>query len=398
LGAAFWLLGSPLYLRGFGAGLLGILASSLCQCLLLVPRAASLPAARGGPATSATSLARALGLGLQRAWAPLLVIAICLGWAHALGAATGLSHGGAYTLLLAVAGMTGSGALHLCCSSFSCIASGVRRLGALRRARYDLAARSCAAELEREALVIGNLGDIQAILCGTAAALLGALALPLFDTTRPLPAPLGASAPSTTLLGPTHPMVILGGLLGLASLSFYVGGVLKNTSRAANAVDDDLAREHALSPPAEPEAQPAATSYRASVVRASHVATGALLPLACAALLAPMALGVALRVVYGAAGSQLAGYALNAVASIAVLTGGCAALAARGAMMALGHGRLVAEGSAAKERASTQPARNAAELARDLLGYSVGPAASLGLKATVASALVIVPLLAPPVP
>jgi Na+/H+-translocating membrane pyrophosphatase len=395
LGAAFWLLGAPLYLRVAGAGLLGILASQICQALLLAPRgASSLTAFPTGPAAAATSLARALGLGLQRAWAPLLVAVICLVSAHALGAHTGLSHGSAYTLLLAVAGLTGSAALHLCCSAFSSIAGSVRRLGALRRAHYDLAARSRAAELERVGVVIGNLGDIQAILCGTAAALLGALTLPLLDGSRPpLPlAPASASgALSPALPSAAHPIVIVGVLLGLASLSFYVGGVLQNGSRAASAADEELAREReALG--AELDSQ-TSTSYRGSVVRAGRAATSALLPLAATALLAPMALGVLLRLLYGPQGSTLAGQGLMAVASIAVLTGGCAALVAKGAWMALGHTWRSSATGASTE--SVPAMHSAADVTRGLIGHAVGPAALLGLKATVISALVIVPLLSP---
>jgi K(+)-stimulated pyrophosphate-energized sodium pump len=397
LGAAFWLLGAPLYLPAFIAGLLGILSSLACQVLLLAPwSASSITSFRDGPVASATSLARALGLGLQRAWAPLLIAGTCLSGAFALGARTGLSRGGAYTLLLAVAGMASSGALHLCCSAFSNIGASVRRLGALRRAHYDLAARSRASELERSGLAIGNLGDIQAILCGTAAALLGALTLPLLDVS-PLPLPISpASAAASTLLWSStdstslaHPIVILGGILGLVSLSFYVGGVLQNNSRTASAVDDELAREQEGAPSTERDV-PLLPSYRGSVLRAGRIATAALLPLAAAALLAPMVMGMVLRLVYGPEGSKLAGQGLMAVASISVLTGGCAALAARGALMALGLTRL------AVDTTQPQPARSVAESARALIGHSVGPAASLGLKATVVSALVIVPLLSAP--
>lgn len=399
LGAAFWVLGAPLYMRAFSAGLLGILASVVCQALLLWPRgASSLMTFREGSAASATSLARALALGLQRAWAPLLVAAACLGVAHSLGARTGLSHGGAYTLLLAVAGMACSGALHLCGSAFASIASSVRRLAALRRAHYDLAARSRASELDSAGLVIGNLGDIQAILCGTAAALLGALTLPLLNSSRAAilspstHAALGALA--SPLSSRSQPIVLLGAVLGLASLSFYVGGVLQSASRAAGAVDDQLARERELAARVELDAQPS-TSYRGSVVRAGHAARISLLPLACAALLAPMAMGVLLRVVYGPDGSELAGHGLMALAVISVLTGSCAALAARGALMALGQTRLQAVNAPAEGSALARPSGAAADGARLGIGHSVGPAALLGLKATVVSALVIVPLLAP---
>jgi hypothetical protein len=391
-----------------------------------------LPAAppTAGSSEPITSLARALGMGLQRAWAPLLIAGVCLGSAYALGAKLALQHGGAYALLLAVAGMLGSAGLHLCSSAFASIGSNLRRIGALRRGHYDLAARGRAAELEQSSQTIGNWGDTQSILAGSAAALLGAVTLPLSDA-RPLG--VAGSIDETAralgnapLVGVGHPIVIVGGLLGITSLFFSVGGVLKNSSRAASALDEELAkeREPALSDPESearplPQEQPAGRlpSYRGSVQRAASAATDTILPLAAAALLAPMVIGVLMRLVYGPAGARYTAHGLMALAAIAVLTGCSAALAAQGALMALGVVRRqpeVGAGSPAggsplsqQAHAEVAPAGNvpgvanfglasfSAEAAREFVGHSVGPAALLGLKATVVSALAIAPLLFP---
>ncbi|MEO8179153.1 MAG: sodium/proton-translocating pyrophosphatase [Deltaproteobacteria bacterium] len=384
LGAAFWLLGDPLYVAAFGAGALGIASSLACQGLLLAPDSLRSRSFLGGVAVEpATSMARALGLGLQRAWAPLLVAGTCLGTAYALGSRTPLRYGGAYALLLAVAGMLGSGALHLCSSAFSGIVSSVRRIGALRRGRYDLAARGRAAELERSSHAIGNWGDTQAILAGTAAALLGAVTLPLLDTTS-----LAGTSPAE-VVGLGHPIVVLGGILGIATLSFYVGGVLENSSRVTSALVEELSQQgEPVLPATESEARPL-PSYRTSVQRAASAATEALLPLAAAALLAPIVIGLLLRLVYGPTGATIAAHGLMALASISVLTGGSAALAAQGALMALGLIPRPHEGNASGRSSS-------ADSAREFVGHSVGPAALLGLKATVVSALAIAPLLFSP--
>jgi len=419
LGAALWLLGDPLYVAGFCAGALGILGSLACQGLLLAPRTLRSLSFLGEVTTEpATSMARALGLGLQRAWAPLLVAGACLGTAYALGGRVPLQHGSAYALLLAVAGMLGSGALHLCSSAFSSIGSSVRRIGALRRGHYDLAARGRAAELERSSQAIGNWGDTQGILAGTAAALLGAVTLPLLDLSRVDLSrvdlsgvdlsrvdlggvDLGAvdaagisaavsraagAASNASIAGLGYPIVILGGILGISSLSFYVGGVLKNSSRAASALDAELSREREPGLPGpEPDAR-TLPSYRGSVQLAARAATDTLLPLAAAALLTPMAAGLLLRLVYGPAGSQFAAQGLMALASISVLTGGSAALAAQGALMALGVTRRPHDSGSGRSSSG-------ADSAREFVGHSVGPAALLGLKASVVSALAIAPLL-----
>jgi hypothetical protein len=198
--------------------------------------------------------------------------------------------------------------------------------------------------------------------------------------------------------------VILGAVLGISSLSFYVGGVLKNSSRAAGALDQLLARERAelvqghsgeplptartvAHPVAEPEVR-SLPAYRGSVQGAASAAMDSLLPLAAAALCTPIVCGVLLRLVYGPDGGSFAAHGLMALASISVLTGGSAALAAQGAWMAL---------AVAPPRAASTPgqAQIGAESAREFMGRSVGPAALLGLKASVVSALVIVPWLFP---
>jgi hypothetical protein len=440
-------LGDPLWAAGFGAGALGIASSLACQGLLLAPQAVfrGQPAAReqfldgqsgraslspaappaAGGSEPITSLARALGMGLQRAWGPLLIAGACLGSAYALGAKLAFQHGGAYALLLAVASMVGSAALHLCSSAFASIGSNLRRIGALRRGHYDLAARGRAAELEQSSQTIGNWGDTQIILAGSAAALLGAVTLPLSDTRL-----LGAAGSidetaralgNTSLVGVGHPIVIVGGLLGITSLSFYVGGVLKNSSRAASALDEELAKERDPAPSdAQSEARPLTQeppaarlpSYRGSVQRAASAATDTILPLAAAALLAPMVIGVLMHLVYGPAGARYTAHGLMALAAIAVLTGGSAALAAQGALTALGFARRQLEAGAGTREAGDPQSQVApagsvlgaansglasfsAEAAREFVGHSVGPAALLGLKATVVSALAIAPLLFP---
>jgi hypothetical protein len=123
---------------------------------------------------------------------------------------------------------------------------------------------------------------------------------------------------------------------------------------------------------------------------------------------------VLLRLIYGPAGGSYTAHGLMALAAIAVLAGGSAALAAQGALTALGVARRradVAEASGTPlpghQQAEAAPAGNvfgvasfgaasfSAEVAREFVGHSVGPAALLGLKATVVSALAIAPLLFP---
>jgi Na+/H+-translocating membrane pyrophosphatase len=376
LGATLWLLGDAVYPVFVGAGACGILASVLLEAFLLTEGRAQPTSALGGRLPE-TSVARALGLGLQRAWAPLLTVGACLGTAYVIGARSPLARGEALGLLVAVATLLGSGALHLGESAFSSIGENVLRIVGLRRGRFDVAARSRASELARAGLVVGNLGYTQGILAGAAAALLGALMLPL----------IAAAAPLDSTVGKGHPIVILGGIVGAASLLFHVGGMLKLSSRAASAVDGDAGERLTRSPSDGSPALALLPSYRQSVQLAARTATDSLLPECATTLLGPLVVGVLLRLTCGSSGSGFAAQGLMAFASSAALTGCCAALAAQGALMALGTPRPVPE-DAPELALSRNPSS-----AREFMGRSIGPAASFGLKATVISSLVIAPLL-----
>jgi K(+)-stimulated pyrophosphate-energized sodium pump len=378
-GASLWLLGDPLYPTYVAAGALGILPGLLAAGLVFLRsrRPAVLEAERDAvPAPRAEqSVARALGLGLQHTGSPLLLVGMCLGAAWLLGSRAPLARGGAFALVVAVASMLGAGALNLCESLFATLAESMGRIVLLRRAVFDAAARERVLQMECTGLAIGNLGQTQSILGGAAAALLGALILPL------LQAP--GSAPDAAP-GFGHPIVILGGVLGAGSLLFHIGGVLRSASRAASTLDKDL--QTRLDATARPRQVPSPPSYRVSVQLAMSAATEALLPLTLSAVLMPFAVGVLLRVVYGPSGSAIIAQGLMAFASVAALTGCFAALAAQGTLVALGASRqspFVAPG----------PTAAAANSAGKFMGRCIAPAALLGLKATVVSSLAIVPLL-----
>ena len=376
-GAALWLLGAPLYLFYFGAGTLGILASVLSTSLFLVGarRGALATADRDAGLRPETSVARALGLGLQHACSPLLVVGLCLGAAYLLGSRAPLERGGAFALVIAVAAMLGAGAFNSCASLFAAIGESVGRIAALRRGQFDEAAQSGAAEIAESGRVIGSLGYTQCILSGAAAALFAGLMLPLVQT---------EGAPAIGIpVSLAHPVVLLGGVLGAGSLLFYIGGVLKSSSRAAGSVDQELEGRIEMDLGRGPPNAFGLPSYRDSVQLAMTGATEALLPIALIALLTPFVVGAVLRLAYGAAGGAMTAHGLMAFGSIAALTGCVLALAAQGTLAALG---VVRHGP----NASSFGGANSAS---EFVDHCVGPAALLGLKATVVSSLAIVPLL-----
>jgi hypothetical protein len=388
LGATLWLLGAQLFATYALAGALGVLAGALSAGASAL---GSKREQRPSPALgrSGPTLARALGVGLQRTWLMFTLVGGCLGGAWMVAARAPLAHGGALGLALAVAALLGASAFSSCESIFAVLCENVHKLALLRRSRFDEPARQTAAEMERAGVAIGHLGRTQLILGGAAAALLAAVILPLL------------SAAGRDGLSWAHPIVLMGGVLGAGSLSFHVGGMLKASSRAAASLDKSLSDRWSRELPSQrgdnPLPEPDAArqlgealqaggargplpSYRDSVLLVTKASTQALLPFALGAVLAPFAVALSIRLFYAAGGALIA-YGLLAFSALGALTGCSAALVAQGTSLELARGR----------RGSSENASNTHSVV-EFLERCIGPAALLGLKATVISSLAAVPL------
>jgi len=379
-GAAWWLLGEPAYAIFFGAGALGLLANAAGTGLLFLSdrrRTAAAPGEALPVARGEASVARALGFGLQHTWAPLSVVGVCLGAACFLGSRSAIESGASLALAIAVAAMLGAGGFNLCQALFESAAENVSRIAMLRRGGFEQAARGRAERLSEAAMGVGHLGHTQGILASAAASMLVALMLPLVTS---------GGRTADAAVGITHPIVILGGLLGAGSLLFHVGGMLKVSSRAAGALDQNLRDRLDAAESAGAPVGSALPSYRVSLMLAQSAATESVLPLALGAVLVPLAIAVLLRAFYGAIGSAMTAYGLMAFGAMACLTGCCAALAAQGTLHALGTVKHSA-GSAQNRSAA------ASSSAGEFIGRCVGPAALFGFKATVISSLAAAPLL-----
>jgi Na+/H+-translocating membrane pyrophosphatase len=368
LGACLWLLGTAALLPLTGAGALGVLAG-VSSAMASTAGLRRVPDA--GLTGAETTVARALGLGLQRTWILMVLVGGCLGGAWWLGSRTGIVNGGVLALALAVAALLGAGAYDVSHGAFAALCENVRRFAALRRAHFDEAAKKRAHSLTRAGVTVGHIGGTQSILGAAAAALLAALLLPLASA---------GPAPTSAIFTLGHPVVLLGGVLGAGALSFHIGGMLRASSRAAAALDRDLSDRLARDE-VSAERRSVPPGYRESVQLATAAATRALLPLALGAVLGPFALAVLLRLVYGAQSAGIGVRGLTAFSALAALTGCCAALVAEGAAVELSAGR--------RPSAESGPTSSAIEF----MERCISPAALLGLKATVVSSLAAVPLL-----
>lgn len=398
-GASLWLVGDEAHLPYFAAGALGLLANSLALGLTYLRlrrdvrrRAEAAAGAEASERDLGSPAARALGQGLQQTWSLMVGVGLCVLGAWLLGSNAALREGGPLALAVMLAGLLSVSAFGLTESLFARVAESARTITTLERSQIDARGRARAQEVDQLGVTLGSLGRTQGIMASAGAAALSAFSLPLLGAiTRSATdagqlAPLAAAArlrEATQL----HPVTLWGGALGAGCLLFYVGGVLQASTRTANAVAADIVGRLGVGQADMRQAAASVVrlpSYRVSVQLAAATATERLLPLTLAAVLTPLALALALRALYGEGGELVTLQGLMAFAAVATLTGCYAALAAEGAETLLAQLR-----RRAPERAVHESAGPAAEF----IGRCVGPAALLGVKATVVAALVSGPFL-----
>ncbi|MET0413734.1 MAG: hypothetical protein ABW217_20665, partial [Polyangiaceae bacterium] len=278
-------------------------------------------------------------------------------------------------------------------SLFARVAESVRTIAALERSQIDARGRARALEIDRLGVPLGSLGRTQSIMASAGAAALSAFSLPLLGALTPASAGAGQLTPLAAVarlqeVTQLHPVTLWGGALGAGCLLFYVGGVLQSSTRTASAVAAEIVgrlgeRPSDAQAPEAGESVVRLPSYRVSVQLAAATATERLLPLTLAAVLTPLALALALRALYGEGGELVTLQGLMAFAAVATLTGCYAALAAEGAETLL----------ALRRRTPERTVSESAGPAAEFIGRSVGPAALLGVKATVVAALVSGPFL-----
>jgi K(+)-stimulated pyrophosphate-energized sodium pump len=400
-GASLWLVGESAYLLYFGAGTLGVLANSVpigltylrlrrdgyLQRKIVRSDVVRSDVVQAAELRLEAPAARALGLGLQQTWSLIVGVGLCILAAWLLGTRSDLAGGGPLALAVMLAGLLSVSAFGLTQSLFARVAESSRSIAALNRSQIDAAGRARAEGLDRLGVAVGSLGRTQSIIASSAAAALSAFSLPLISaiaTGKTLAAGDGLQP-----VAQIHPVTLWGGALGAGCLLFYVGGVLQTSTKTANAVAADIVGRLGEQQGGSEGTQGGPSvvrlpSYRVSVQLASASATERLLPLTLAAVLTPLGLALALRAVYGRGGELITLQGLMAFAAVATLTGCYAALAAEGAETLLAHLR---------RRTPEGAQRESAGPAAEFIGRSVGPAALLGVKATVVAALVSGPLL-----
>jgi K(+)-stimulated pyrophosphate-energized sodium pump len=389
LGAAVWLAGEVRWGALVAAGAVGIaapIAAAHAMRLRLdrrfAPMRELLESLRH---TSPSAATQGLAVGLQATAVPMLVMSIAGVVAWQLGSATGLPGGGIITTLTALMAMLASGPYLLATSTFGPIAESARAVAAM-------GASAGAAELQRRTqrlhdagLAASTVAHTYLSIVGTLAALLAALALSLLATVH--------DSNCAGLVDIGKPAVLWSGALGAAAVLLYAGSVARTALRGTRGVAAEIERQLRGFPrsggvPQLPRDY--TPSYRGCIDSAARAALHRLPAATATVLLAPVGLALALLLLSGSMHAPLAREALASFVSVAAVVALAAALTADPTQAALSATRRV---DATHTDPATLAAAASANTLAGVMGYCVGPAAHLLVRATAIVALAVAPFL-----
>jgi K(+)-stimulated pyrophosphate-energized sodium pump len=245
-------------------------------------------ASRAGPTLSVLS---GLAYGLEGALAPLGTILVAAAGGFAIGARSGLVHGGLFGVAVAATGLFGVGGYLLAMDAFGPMvdnAAGIVEMSVARE-RPDVRGRTVVLD------AVGNTVKALTKAWGAAAAALASLLLAaayLDEVRRRGAQSLGeawAIAPPSPAIRFDRPEVLVGALLGVALVLWLAGRVLIGVARAARRVIDEVRRQLKDRPPE------LAPDHEAVVEIVSRAALRHMIAPAVAAATVPLLFGVALR-------------------------------------------------------------------------------------------------------
>jgi K(+)-stimulated pyrophosphate-energized sodium pump len=384
-GAVFWLLGGAYFLPFFGAALIGAAAGVGVghAARHRVDRRAApvremLESTRSG---SAVTAARGLGIGFGHIAIPVAVATVALGVAFSLGDRSGLPGGALLATATALAAFLSTNAYVLCLGLFGPIVSGAISVAGLDpdASRPDVRRRILL--LDDAGFESGAVADSFAIVLGGVAATVAGLAVPLYATSGSADAALSlAKSP-----------IAWSGVLGASLVVAFAGSMLDRASRGARNVVGEVDRQlrSFLRDGNVAQVPDGYTpSYRTLIELTSRSSVQGLLVPVLGGLAVPAALAFCLR--FACRSSDLAAQALSAFVVVTAATGLALALAGSGASTVLG----------ATHRASRprdgEPGADAVfggHALGSFMGSAVAPAASLFIKASAATALIVAPFL-----
>jgi K(+)-stimulated pyrophosphate-energized sodium pump len=385
-GATIWL-ASDSWQRLLGAGALGVVAAAAAAYVTrwridrrLGPMRELGESLKGG---SAGAIAHGLGVGLESAAAPILVVGVAMASAFELGAGTGVAGGGLLGSFTALMTMLACAPYLLALGTFGAIADSARGVASVSSASLDDSAQRRAGRLDDAGFVATSVAQTYLITVGCLTALLAAATVPL----------LGGFDATAVSIDLTKPAVVWSGALGFAAVLAYAGNAARAANRGARGVAIEVERQlrgfskQSGIPQVPRDFTP---SYRACIEIVSRSALERVLPAVALALLLPIALAIAVRLAFGGADGSLVRESLSAFVAIAAVSGLAAALAIDAT-----RSTLVAARRMARPRGTSGgfTAALSGDAVADIMGNSAAPAAHLLVKAVAASTLALAPFI-----
>jgi K(+)-stimulated pyrophosphate-energized sodium pump len=383
-GTTFWLLGEH-FLPVCGAGALGlvsVLVAAHTLALRLGRRSSAIRDANDGLRIGGGALiAASLGAGLETALLPVAVLGAAALVSARIGAQSGLPGGVSLCLLVFALTALSVAPYVLSVATLGSIADGARGVANMSNADSELR-RRCA-RLDDAAFLSSAVARHYAAFSGALSSLLIAWAIAGQAHSGGAGTPGAAESSALAWCG----------ALGAAVVLAYAGSVARAAARGAREVSAEVERQLRGFPREHGVAQiplDYTPSYKSCVELTSAISLRrALIPIA-GGLAAPLALGVALRLLFRSLAPELMTQGLTWFVVVAALTGLTAALsfdAARATLGSVRRANRVRDGASAFTTAIT------ADALSDIFGNAAAPALQLLVKATGAAALIVTPFL-----
>jgi Na+/H+-translocating membrane pyrophosphatase len=388
LGATFWLVGVPGFQWLFAAGATGVAAGAATAQIARLrvvhretPSGEALESSRIG---SALAMARGIAHGLDGTLLPVALLGVTLLLAFHFGTKTAFSGGGLVGVSIALSSLVAASPYMLAIGLFGPIVGGAATVTALDPDKSEADVRRRGGLLEEAGVEGGAAAQAFLVVLGSSGALAAALWVSMGH-------PSSTQPPETALV---TPIVVCSGLFGVALVAAVCGRALSIASRAASGAVLEVERQLRGFPrdrgtAVVPEGY--TPSYRTVVELVyGQALRGTIFP-ALMGFAAPLALGIALRLLYITSGVAAEG--LTSFVVLAAATGLGTALANDGSRGVLGAAH---RANRARGGGTGSEATLASQALGAFSGEIVAPAAHHFVKATAATALLIAPLLSAP--
>ncbi|HYP97691.1 MAG TPA: sodium/proton-translocating pyrophosphatase [Polyangiaceae bacterium] len=386
-GISYWLFGEH-FLPIFASAALGLIAVLVAAHALLLRigrRSSSLRDSNealrigGGALVSAS-----LGGGLETSLVPVAIFGVAVALAASIGAHGGLSSGVELSVLMFTLAAVSASPFVSSVATLGSIADGAR--GVVNMSNADAESKRRSTRLDDASFLGGAIARRYSMFSGALSSLLIAWAI----AARGSALVTKSSEPPSLAVGSALAWC---GALGAAVVLGYAGSVARAAVRGAREVSAEVERQLRGFPREHGIAQVPAEytpSYKHCVELTTTVALRRALPPMAAGVLAPVLLGIGLRLAFGGTTRELVAQGLSWFVIVAALTGLTAALAVDAARATLGSVRRANRG---RENSYAFSTSITADALSDIFGNAAAPALQLLVKATAAAALIITPFL-----